>query len=210
MTAEDGDYFEVDQTATVEEGCDVGHGTRIWHYAHVRAGAVIGENCTLGQGVHVGPNVVIGDGCKIQNGAQLFDGVVLGKDVFIGPHVVFTNVLTPRAFVTRRDEFKPTHVRNGASIGANATILCGVTISEYALIGAGSVVTKDVAAHSIVVGNPAQHTRWACQCGETLDVAGTVGARVSVYVCPACAGCYRPTESGTIERVAEVRDAPQG
>ena len=131
--------------------------------------AQIGARCTVGEGVHIGPRVIIGNGCKIQNGAQLFEGVELLDDVFIGPHVVFTNVMHPRAHVNRRAEFKPTRVGRGASIGANATILCGVTIGQYAMIGAGSVVTQDVLPHALVLGNPARASgRWVCRCGEVL------------------------------------------
>lgn len=156
--------------ATIDFPCTIGADTKIWQHAYVSSGAIIGNNCMLGQGVHVGPGVRIGDGCKIQNGAQLFEGVTLEDEVFIGPHVVFTNVLTPRAFVGRKKEFKPTLVKRGASVGANATILCGSTVNEYALIGAGSVVRGDVQAFTCVVGIPAARTkRWACVCGTLME-----------------------------------------
>lgn len=155
--------------SVVGETAVIGHSTMIWNSAFVGPAARVGDRCTIGQGVHIGPKVIVGDGCKIQNGAQLFEGVTLEDDVFIGPHVVFTNVLTPRAHVSRRGEYKPTRVGRGASIGANATVLCGITIGSYAVVGAGSVVTRTVESHAIVIGNPARASgRWACRCGEAL------------------------------------------
>ena len=143
----------------------IGDNTTIWAFAHISTGAVIGSNCMIGEGVHVGPGVKIGDGCRIQNGAQLFEGVTLEDDVFIGPHVVFTNVLTPRAFAKRASAFDETIVKHGASIGANATIVCGVTIYAYAVVGAGSVVTKGVGAYRVVRGVPAIPRAYVCRCG---------------------------------------------
>ena len=173
----------------------IGDGTDVW--GAVMRDAVVGDNCTIGQGAHVGRNVVVGNGCKIQNGAQLFEGVTLEDDVFVGPGAVFTNVMTPRAFVNRRDHFQKTLVKRGASIGANATILCGITIGEYALVGAGSVVTRDVAPHAIVVGNPAEHRKWACRCGEVL------GHDSNVFLCSVCGNRYRVDDSNTITLVEE-------
>lgn len=146
----------IHDTAIVDKGALVGKGTKIWHFSHVMSTAKIGSNCILGQNVFVGNEVVIGDGSKIQNNVSIFEGVQLESDVFIGPSVVFTNVVNPRAFIERKDEFKKTIVKKGASIGANATILCGVTIGAFALVGAGSVVTKDVDDFTIVKGNPAR------------------------------------------------------
>lgn len=154
--------------AIIDTPVEIGEGTQIWHFTHVMDHAKIGDNCTLGQGVHVAPGVVIGNDCAIQNGVQLFTGVTLEDDVFVGPCAVFTNVVTPRAFVERKQEFKPTLVKRGASIGANATILCGVTIGEHAMIGAGAVVLHSVPPHRIVVGNPAREVGWACRCGVRL------------------------------------------
>jgi UDP-2-acetamido-3-amino-2,3-dideoxy-glucuronate N-acetyltransferase len=159
----------------------IGVGTRIWAFASVQPGALIGDNCTIGEGVHIGPKVIVGNGCKIQNGAQLFEGVTLEDDVFIGPHVVFTNVTNPRAFVNRKAEFEPTLVKRGASIGANVTIICGVTIGEYAMVGAGSVVTRDVRPHSLVVGNPAQTRQYVCKCGLPVLNPESFGAKESSW-----------------------------
>lgn len=158
----------VHPTAIVEAGAQIGEGTRIWHWVHVRAGAVLGEGCSIGQGCYVG-NVRIGAGCRIQNHVSVFDGVTLEDGVFLGPSCVFTNIEHPRAHVSRRESYTQTLVRRGATIGANATILCGVTIGEYAMIGAGAVVTSGVPAHAVVVGVPARRVGWACTCGETLE-----------------------------------------
>lgn len=156
-------------TAIVDAGATIGVGTSIWHWVHVCAGAKIGERCSLGQNVYVGPHVVIGDGVRIQNNVSVFAGVTLEDDVFVGPSVVFTNVETPRAFVPRRGALVPTRVARGASVGANATIVCGTTIGPFALVGAGAVVTKDVPAHALVVGVPARQIGWVCWCGLRLD-----------------------------------------
>lgn len=143
-------------SAVVDKGAQIGEGTRIWHFSHVMPGAVIGTNCIIGQNSFIDNNVVVGNNCKIQNNVSLYNGVIFEDDVFIGPSVVFTNVINPRAFIERKSEFKSTRICRGASIGANATIVCGVTIGEYALIGAGAVVTKDVPPYALVVGNPAR------------------------------------------------------
>lgn len=143
-------------SAVVDAGAQIGEGTRIWHFSHVMPGAVIGANCIIGQNSFIDNNVVVGNNCKIQNNVSLYNGVIFEDDVFIGPSVVFTNVINPRAFIERKSEFKSTRICRGASIGANATIVCGVTIGAYALIGAGAVVTKDVPPYALVVGNPAR------------------------------------------------------
>jgi UDP-2-acetamido-3-amino-2,3-dideoxy-glucuronate N-acetyltransferase len=162
----------VHDTAVVDEGANLGEGARIWHFCHVSAGSTIGAGSVLGQNVFVGPGVSIGAGVKIQNNVSVYAGVTIADDVFLGPSCVFTNVLTPRAHVERKDEFAPTLVGRGATVGANATIVCGHTIGEHALIGAGSVVTKDVRAHAVMVGNPARRRAWACRCGEVLPKSG--------------------------------------
>lgn len=168
--------FTAHPSAIIDPGATIGAGTRIWHFSHVCAGAQIGGNCSLGQNVYVAGGAQIGAGSKIQNNVSIFDGVHLADDVFVGPSAVFTNVRHPRAHVSRRAEYGATRVGRGASIGANATIVCGTPanprlIGEYALVGAGSVVTRDLPAHALVVGNPARHIGWACACGERLDAS---------------------------------------
>jgi UDP-2-acetamido-3-amino-2,3-dideoxy-glucuronate N-acetyltransferase len=174
-------------TAVVDDGARIGAGSRIWHFTHVCAGATIGKRCVLGQNVFVGPGVAIGNGVKIQNNVSVYAGVAIADDVFLGPSCVFTNVLTPRAHVERKEEFAPTPVGRGVTVGANATIVCGHGLGEYALVGAGSVVTKDVPAHAVVVGNPARRIGWACRCGEVLPAS---------YVCARCGDQYETTDAG--------------
>ncbi|MEO7561815.1 MAG: acyltransferase [Ferruginibacter sp.] len=154
-------------TAIIDAGAIIGNGTRIWHFSHVMPKAVIGKNCTLGQNVFVDNDVVIGNGVKIQNNVSVYNGVVFEDDVFIGPSAVFTNVINPRSFIDRKNEFKKTLVQKGASIGANATIICGINIGAYAMIGAGAVVTKDVEAYALVVGNPAKQVGKVNEEGDT-------------------------------------------
>ena len=148
-------YF-AHESCYVDEGAEIGEGTKIWHFSHIMVGAKIGKNCSLGQNVNIGSKAIIGNGVKIQNNVSVYDDVILEDNVFCGPSCVFTNVINPRAFIERKNEYKKTIVKKGASIGANATIVCGVTIGEYALIGAGSVVTKDVPDYALVYGNPAR------------------------------------------------------
>lgn len=156
-------------TAVLDEGCQVGEGTKVWHFTHLMPGSVIGRNCTLGQNVMVASKVVLGDNVKVQNNVSLFEGVICEDDVFIGPSAVFTNVINPRSAVSRKDEFRQTLVKKGATIGANATVICGITIGEYAFIGAGSVVTRSVPAYALVMGNPAKQTGWMSEMGQKLD-----------------------------------------
>src|ERR1044072_5907763 len=156
------DYF-VHESSYVDDGAQIGKGTKIWHFSHVMPGAVIGERCNLGQNVVVMPGTRIGNNVKIQNNVSIYEGVTLEDDVFCGPSCVFTNVLTPRSHVSRKSEYAPTLVRKGASIGANATIVCGITVGEYAFIGAGAVVTKDVLEYAQMVGFPARRTGWVCE-----------------------------------------------
>ncbi|HWA03010.1 MAG TPA: DapH/DapD/GlmU-related protein [Rhizomicrobium sp.] len=155
-------------TAIVDDGAEVGRDTRIWHFAHVLGGSRIGERCVIGQNVMIGPNARVGNGCKIQNNVSVYEGVTLEDDVFCGPSMVFTNVLLPRAFVNRRNEFLPTLVRRGASIGANATIVCGNTVGRYAMVGAGAVVTRDVGDYALVIGAPAVRIGWVSRSGDRL------------------------------------------
>jgi UDP-2-acetamido-3-amino-2,3-dideoxy-glucuronate N-acetyltransferase len=160
--------YEVHASSWVDEGVVIGEGTRIWHFCHLLKGTIVGKNCTIGQNVMIGPEVIIGDRCKIQNNVSIYKGVTLEEEVFCGPSCVFTNVYNPRAFIERKHEFRPTLVKRGATIGANSTIVCGVTIGSYAMVGAGSVVKSDVPDHAIVVGVPAEQVAWACLCGTTL------------------------------------------
>jgi UDP-2-acetamido-3-amino-2,3-dideoxy-glucuronate N-acetyltransferase len=162
-------YF-VHPSAVVDEDVEIREGTRIWHFTHVLKGSKIGKGCVLGQNVMVGPDVTIGDNVKIQNNVSVYKGVTLENGVFCGPSCVFTNVVNPRAFIERKDEFKDTLVKEGATIGANATVVCGNTIGRYALIGAGAVVTKDVPDHALVLGVPAKVVGWVCRCGTTLGL----------------------------------------
>jgi UDP-2-acetamido-3-amino-2,3-dideoxy-glucuronate N-acetyltransferase len=161
-------YF-ADRTAVIDEGCTIGEGTKIWHFSHIMTGAVIGNNCNLGQNVVVSPGVVLGNNVKVQNNVSIYTGVICDDDVFLGPSMVFTNVINPRSFIIRKDEFKKTHVGKGASIGANATIVCGHDIGEYAFVGAGTVVTKHVPPYALVVGNPSRQVGWVSQHGWRLD-----------------------------------------
>ncbi|MGD0192678.1 MAG: acyltransferase [Rhizomicrobium sp.] len=169
----EGKSFFAHSSAVLDPDIVIGQGTRIWHFCHVLTGSQIGERCVLGQNVMVGPDVRIGSGCKIQNNVSVYRGVTLEDDVFCGPSAVFTNVINPRAFIDRSGEVRPTLVRRGATIGANATIVCGVIIGAYAMIGAGSVVSRDVPDHALVVGVPARFLGWVSRSGERLDEALT-------------------------------------
>lgn len=162
------DYF-VHPTALVDEGCDIGTGTKIWHFSHIMPGCKLGENCNIGQNVVISPEVVLGKNVKVQNNVSLYTGVTCGDDVFLGPSCVFTNVTNPRSAVNRRGQYAKTHVGKGASIGANATIVCGHDIGEFAFIGAGAVVTKDVPAYALLVGNPARQLGWMSEYGHRLN-----------------------------------------
>ncbi len=160
---------QIHPTAVIDDGAEIGDGARVWHFCHVMEGARVGEDCILGQNVFVGRGVAVGPGSKVQNNVSLYEGVRVGARCFIGPSAVFTIIKTPRAEVSRRGAFRETEVADGASIGANATILCGVRIGSYAVVGAGAVVTRDVADQRIVQGVPARETGWACLCGAVLS-----------------------------------------
>jgi UDP-2-acetamido-3-amino-2,3-dideoxy-glucuronate N-acetyltransferase len=179
----------VHESAYVDDGATIGAGSKVWHFCHVLGGAVIGERCSLGQNVVVMNGTRVGNNVKVQNNVSIYEGVELEDDVFCGPSMVFTNVLNPRAHDSRRHEFRKTLVRRGATIGANATIVCGTTLGEYAFIGAGAVVADDVQAYALMVGVPARRIGWMCQCGERLpdDGKGT---------CAACGSSYEPTADG--------------
>ena len=175
----------IHKTAIIDNGAQIGAGTKIWHFCHVMTGAQIGENCVLGQNVFVGGKALIGNGVKIQNNVSIYDAVVVEDDVFCGPSCVFTNVINPRSFVERKQEFQQTTVKKGATIGANATIICGVTIGEYAMIGAGAVVTKDVKPHALMVGVPAVQKGWVSRVGSVLN---------DDLICPETGERYRVRE----------------
>jgi UDP-2-acetamido-3-amino-2,3-dideoxy-glucuronate N-acetyltransferase len=180
--------YTAHSTAIIDDGATIGDGTRIWHWVHVSPGARIGKGCSLGQNVFVGNRVVLGDNCKIQNNVSVYDNVTLEDDVFCGPSMVFTNVINPRSHVPRKDEYKDTLVKRGATLGANCTIICGVTIGEYAFIAAGAVVTKDVKPHALMAGVPARQTGWMSAHGERLDLPLTGMAETT---CPATGQRYR-------------------
>lgn len=156
-------------TAVIDEGCKIGASTKIWHFSHIMTGSTIGEKCNIGQNVVISPDVVLGSNVKVQNNVSVYTGVICEDDVFLGPSMVFTNILNPRSAVVRRSEYIKTHVEKGATIGANATIICGITIGEYALIGAGSVVTKNVPPYALVLGNPSKQTAWVSEYGHKLQ-----------------------------------------
>ena len=182
----------IHESAYVDDGARVGAGTKIWHFCHVMPGAVIGERCSLGQNVVVMPGTRIGNNVKIQNNVSIYEGVELEDDVFCGPSMVFTNVINPRSAVSRKHEYQRTLVRRGATIGANATIVCGVTLGEYAFVGAGAVVTRDVRSFALVTGVPARQVGWMCRCGERLSASGKreAGSGRQAISCPTCNTAY--------------------
>lgn len=184
------DAVFIHPSSFVDEGARLGPGTKVWHFCHVMPGAVIGAGCSLGQNVVVMPGTRIGDRVKIQNNVSIYEGVVLEDDVFCGPSCVFTNVVNPRSHVSRKEEYRATVVRRGATIGANATVVCGHTIGAYAFIGAGAVVTADVPAYGLMVGVPARRVGWMCHCGVRLQ--GGAGG----WSCPTCHAGYHETAAG--------------
>jgi UDP-2-acetamido-3-amino-2,3-dideoxy-glucuronate N-acetyltransferase len=181
------DYF-VHQSSYVDEGAKIGAGTKIWHFCHIMSRTKIGESCNIGQNVLIASDVTLGNNVKIQNNVSLYTGVIVEDDVFLGPSMVFTNVVNPRSHINRKNEYKTTLVRKGASIGANATIICGITLGQYCFIGAGAVVTKDVPDYALVYGSPARIQGWMCQCGEQVRFEDNTAT------CKACGNKYRKQE----------------
>lgn len=188
------DYF-AHETAIVDEGCQIGTGTKIWHFSHIMSGCTIGEGCNIGQNVVISPDVVLGNGCKVQNNVSIYTGVICEDDVFLGPSMVFTNVTNPRSAVNRKSEYRKTRVGRGATIGANATIVCGHDIGEYAFIGAGAVVTKTVKPYALVVGNPARQIGWMSEFGHQLEFNSE-----GVAVCPESGDRYL-LENGEVRKI---------
>ncbi|MBN2568393.1 MAG: Gfo/Idh/MocA family oxidoreductase [Deltaproteobacteria bacterium] len=180
-------HAQINKTAVIDEGCEIGEGTKIWHFSHVLSGSCIGENCNIGQNVVIGPDVTIGNNCKVQNNVSIYKGVTLEDGVFCGPSMVFTNVYNPRAEIRKMDEARSTLVKKGATIGANATIVCGNTLGSYCLIGAGTVVISDVPDHALMVGTPAVQKGWVCQCGERLT---------DDLICESCSKIYEKAANG--------------
>ena len=191
------DFF-AHESCYIDQGCEIGAGTKIWHFSHVMSRAKIGRGCNIGQNVVVSPDVVIGDNVKIQNNVSIYTGVTLEDDVFCGPSMVFTNVVNPRSHVPRRHEYLSTLVKRGASLGANCTVVCGHSIGRYAFIGAGAVVTRDVPDYALVVGNPGRVVGWVCECGVKLASGASVPERVT---CRACHAAYAVRDPGGLVRL---------
>ena len=187
--------YYVHPSAVIDEGCTIGNGTKIWHFSHIMPECVIGENCNIGQNVVVSPKVILGKNVKVQNNVSIYTGVICEDDVFLGPSMVFTNVINPRSAVNRRGEYAQTIVKRGASIGANATIVCGHNIGEFAFIGAGAVVTKEVPAYALVVGNPARQIGWMSEWGHKLQFGADGTA-----ICPESSVRYK-IEDGTVTKL---------
>jgi UDP-2-acetamido-3-amino-2,3-dideoxy-glucuronate N-acetyltransferase len=188
--------YQVHESSYVDEGCQIGDGTRIWHFCHIMTGAVIGERCNIGQNVVISPNVTLGNNVKVQNNVSIYTGVILEDDVFCGPSMVFTNVVNPRSHVVRRHEYQRTLVGRGASLGANCTVVCGHEIGKYAFVGAGAVVTKNVPPYALVIGNPARIAGWMCECGVKLSNGATPPPSAR---CAACGAEYQ-LRDGCLER----------
>jgi UDP-2-acetamido-3-amino-2,3-dideoxy-glucuronate N-acetyltransferase len=188
------DFF-AHETAVIDAGCKIGKGTKIWHFSHIMTGAEIGENCNIGQNVVVSPGVKLGKNVKVQNNVSIYTGVICDDDVFLGPSMVFTNVINPRSQIIRRDNYETTIVEKGASIGANSTIICGNIIGRYAFVGAGAVVTKDVKPYALVVGNPARQTGWMSEYGQKL-----VFDKKGYAVCPESEERYH-LEKGNVSKI---------
>lgn len=193
--------FFVHESSYVDDGAVIGAGSKIWHFSHVMSGARIGARCNIGQNVVISPGVVIGDNVKIQNNVSVYTGVILEDDVFCGPSMVFTNVVNPRSHVSRKDEYRRTLVKRGASLGANATIVCGHDIGRFAFVGAGAVVTKNVPDFALVVGNPGRIAGWMCQCGVKLSSERLPPASL---ICGTCKASYRLAGEGSLESASDI------
>jgi len=189
--------YSVHESAYVDDGCQIGAGTRIWHFSHVMSGAVVGERCNIGQNVVISPDVVLGNNVKVQNNVSIYTGVILEDDVFCGPSMVFTNVVNPRSHVIRKHEYQRTRVGKGASLGANCTVVCGHDIGRYAFIGAGAVVTKHIPDYALVVGNPGRISGWMCECGIKLAAGATPPPSAR---CAACGAEYTTNSEGRLAR----------
>lgn len=187
-----GELYYVHESSYVDEGCTIGAGTKIWHFSHIMTDCVIGEQCNIGQNVVISPGVTLGNGVRVQNNVSVYTGVICEDEVFLGPSCVFTNVINPRAFISRKNELRRTVVKKGASIGANATIVCGNTIGEYAMVGAGATVTKDVPDYALVYGVPSKVQGYVCKCGNQLEFSGQIGS------CPACGKHYQRQQNGCL------------
>jgi UDP-2-acetamido-3-amino-2,3-dideoxy-glucuronate N-acetyltransferase len=188
------DYF-AHETAVIDEGCKIGKGTKIWHFSHIMTGSEIGENCNIGQNVVVSPGVKLGRNVKVQNNVSIYTGVICDDDVFLGPSMVFTNIINPRSEIIRKDSYETTIVEKGASVGANSTIICGTIIGRYAFIGAGAVVTKDVKPYALVMGNPARQTGWMSEFGHKLNFD-----KKGYAVCPESEDRYH-LENGNVSKI---------
>ncbi len=190
------EYF-AHETAVIDDGCSIGKGTKIWHFTHIMSDSIIGENCNLGQNVVVSPQVKLGNNTKVQNNISIYTGVICEEDVFLGPSMVFTNVFNPRSAVIRKDEYQETYVEKGASIGANATIICGIRIGKYAFIGAGAVVHKDVKPYSLIVGNPGRPIGWMSEFGHRLNFD-----KEGLAQCPESKEKYK-LEDGVVKKISD-------
>lgn len=186
-------YF-VHESSYIDTPCEIGEGTKIWHFSHIMKNSVIGERCNIGQNVVISPDVILGNNVKIQNNVSVYTGVICENDVFLGPSCVFTNVINPRSFIERKEEYKKTVVKIGASIGANATIVCGYNIGRYAFVGAGTVVTKDVPDYALVVGNPARLLGYVCKCGNRLEKVE------NLYTCKSCNKVYEISNNNLVPK----------
>lgn len=191
------DSFFVHESSYIDEPCVIGKGTKIWHFSHIMKDSKIGENCNIGQNVVISPNVILGNGVKIQNNVSVYTGVICEDDVFLGPSCVFTNVINPRSFISRKDEYRKTVIGKGASVGANATIVCGHNIGKYAFVAAGAVVTKNIPDYALVMGNPARVKYYVCECSEKMSFVD------NKFICPKCGKRYIIENNNVVRKDCE-------